>query len=81
VSRGDANNQKARTRVVSVKASRAAASDELYPDAVQIVRNWGHADTSILQKRLRISYSRAYHLIERMQRERIVNSDFLPVKP
>jgi S-DNA-T family DNA segregation ATPase FtsK/SpoIIIE len=65
----------------SVKGANEAASDELYSDAVQIVKDWGKGNTSLLQRRLRIGYSRAFHLLDRMQREGILDHDFRAVKP
>jgi DNA segregation ATPase FtsK/SpoIIIE-like protein len=64
----------------SVKGANEAATDELYPDAVQIVKDWGKASTSLLQRRLRIGYSRAFHLLDRMQRDGIIDHDFRTVK-
>jgi len=41
--------------------------DELYEDALRIVREAGRASTSILQRRLRIGYARACYLIDVME--------------
>jgi S-DNA-T family DNA segregation ATPase FtsK/SpoIIIE len=49
-------------------------SDELYQDAVRIVLEYGKASTSLLQRRLRIGYGRAAHLIDLMEREGIVGA-------
>ncbi|MFI5104596.1 MAG: DNA translocase FtsK, partial [Terriglobales bacterium] len=38
--------------------------DELYQDAVRLVIEFGKASTSLLQRRLRIGYGRAAHLID-----------------
>jgi len=46
--------------------------DELYQDAVRIVLEYGKASTSLLQRRLRIGYGRAAHLIDLMERDGIV---------
>jgi len=48
--------------------------DELYPDAVRIVLEYGKASTSLLQRRLRIGYGRAAHLIDLMERDGIVGA-------
>jgi S-DNA-T family DNA segregation ATPase FtsK/SpoIIIE len=49
-------------------------SDELYQDAVRIVLEYGKASTSLLQRRLRIGYGRAAHLIDLMERDGIVGA-------
>ncbi|HET9363441.1 MAG TPA: DNA translocase FtsK, partial [Candidatus Angelobacter sp.] len=46
--------------------------DELYQDAVRLVIEFGKASTSLLQRRLRIGYGRAAHLIDLMQQDGIV---------
>jgi len=46
--------------------------DELYQDAVRVVCEMGRASTSTLQRRLRIGYGRAAHLIDLMEKEGIV---------
>jgi S-DNA-T family DNA segregation ATPase FtsK/SpoIIIE len=50
----------------------SAADDELYQDAVRVVCEMGRASTSTLQRRLRIGYGRAAHLIDLMERDGIV---------
>jgi S-DNA-T family DNA segregation ATPase FtsK/SpoIIIE len=46
--------------------------DELYEDAVRLVIEFGKASTSLLQRRLRIGYGRAAHLIDLMEQDGIV---------
>jgi S-DNA-T family DNA segregation ATPase FtsK/SpoIIIE len=46
--------------------------DELYQDAVRICCEMGRASTSTLQRRLRIGYGRAAHLIDLMEKDGIV---------
>jgi DNA segregation ATPase FtsK/SpoIIIE, S-DNA-T family len=48
--------------------------DELYHDAVRLVIEFGKASTSLLQRRLRIGYGRAAHLIDLMERDGIVGA-------
>ena len=48
------------------------ASDELFDDAVRLVFEFGKASTSLLQRRLRIGYGRAAHLIDMMHRDGLV---------
>jgi S-DNA-T family DNA segregation ATPase FtsK/SpoIIIE len=65
------------------EGSRAAANgdggdfqdgedDELFQDAVKLVLEFGKASTSLLQRRLRIGYGRAAHLIDLMEQDGIV---------
>jgi S-DNA-T family DNA segregation ATPase FtsK/SpoIIIE len=49
-----------------------AEHDELYNDAVRLVIEFGKASTSLLQRRLRIGYGRAAHLIDLMEQDGIV---------
>jgi DNA segregation ATPase FtsK/SpoIIIE, S-DNA-T family len=48
--------------------------DELYQDAVRLVIEFGKASTSLLQRRLRIGYGRAAHLIDLMEGDGIVGA-------
>ncbi len=48
--------------------------DELFEDAVRLVIDFGKASTSLLQRRLRIGYGRAAHLIDLMERDGIVGA-------
>jgi S-DNA-T family DNA segregation ATPase FtsK/SpoIIIE len=48
------------------------ADDDLYQDAVRVVCDAGRASTSTLQRRLRIGYGRAAHLIDLMEKDGIV---------
>jgi len=48
--------------------------DPMYNDAVKLVVEFGKASTSLLQRRLRIGYGRAAHLIDLMERDGIVGA-------
>ncbi len=48
------------------------ANDPLFDDAVRLVFEFGKASTSLLQRRLRIGYGRAAHLIDLMHRDGLV---------
>ena len=48
--------------------------DELLPDAIRLVVENGQASISMLQRRFRIGYSRAAHLIDVMELRGIVGS-------
>ncbi len=67
----------------SPKDERAAAegegggsedNDPLFDDAVRLVFEFGKASTSLLQRRLRIGYGRAAHLIDMMERDGLVGA-------
>jgi S-DNA-T family DNA segregation ATPase FtsK/SpoIIIE len=47
-------------------------NDPMFQDAVKIVLEYGKASTSLLQRRLRIGYGRAAHLIDLMEQDGIV---------
>jgi S-DNA-T family DNA segregation ATPase FtsK/SpoIIIE len=46
--------------------------DPMFNDAVRLVFEFGKASTSLLQRRLRVGYGRAAHLIDLMERDGIV---------
>jgi DNA segregation ATPase FtsK/SpoIIIE, S-DNA-T family len=46
--------------------------DDLFDDAVRLVFEFGKASTSLLQRRLRVGYGRAAHLIDMMERDGLV---------
>ena len=48
--------------------------DPLFQDAVRLVVEFGKASTSLLQRRLRIGYGRAAHLIDLMEQDGIVGA-------
>jgi S-DNA-T family DNA segregation ATPase FtsK/SpoIIIE len=48
--------------------------DPLFGDAVRLVVEFGKASTSLLQRRLRIGYGRAAHLIDLMEQDGIVGA-------
>jgi S-DNA-T family DNA segregation ATPase FtsK/SpoIIIE len=54
--------------------SGADESDPLFEDAIRLVLEFGKASTSLLQRRLRIGYGRAAHLIDLMERDGIVGA-------
>ena len=51
-----------------------AENDPMYNDAVRLVVEFGKASTSLLQRRLRIGYGRAAHLIDLMEQDGIVGA-------
>jgi S-DNA-T family DNA segregation ATPase FtsK/SpoIIIE len=48
--------------------------DPMYGEAVKLVVEFGKASTSLLQRRLRIGYGRAAHLIDLMEKDGIVGA-------
>src|SRR3954454_5099112 len=48
--------------------------DEMFEDAVRLVLEFGKASTSLIQRRLRVGYGRAAHLIDLMERDGIVGA-------
>jgi len=54
------------------EAGGEPVDDALYQDAVRVVCEMGRASTSTLQRRLRIGYGRAAHLIDIMEKDGIV---------
>jgi DNA segregation ATPase FtsK/SpoIIIE, S-DNA-T family len=55
-------------------ADGGSDDDPLYQDAVKLVIEFGKASTSLLQRRLRIGYGRAAHLIDLMEQDGIVGA-------
>src|SRR5277367_1309741 len=51
-----------------------ADNDPLFEDAVRLVMEFGKASTSLIQRRLRVGYGRAAHLIDLMERDGIVGA-------
>lgn len=55
--------------------------DELYTDAVELVRRLNKASVSLLQRRLRIGYTRAARMIDMMEAENIIGPPTEGSKP
>ena len=47
--------------------------DELYNQAIEIIKNEGKASTSFLQRKLQIGYNRAARIIDMMEEKNIVS--------
>jgi len=58
----------------SASGDEEVEHDPLFEDAVRLVVEFGKASTSLLQRRLRIGYGRAAHLIDLMERDGIVGA-------
>jgi S-DNA-T family DNA segregation ATPase FtsK/SpoIIIE len=55
-------------------SGESGEDDPLYQDAVKLVVEFGKASTSLLQRRLRVGYGRAAHLIDLMEQDGIVGA-------
>ena len=56
-------------------------SDELLPEAIDMVRHMGKASTSLLQRRFRIGYTRAARMMDVMEEDGIIGPhQRVPVK-
>jgi S-DNA-T family DNA segregation ATPase FtsK/SpoIIIE len=55
-----------------ISEGESSEDDALFDDAVRLVFEFGKASTSLLQRRLRIGYGRAAHLIDMMERDGLV---------
>jgi S-DNA-T family DNA segregation ATPase FtsK/SpoIIIE len=55
-------------------SGESGEDDPMYQDAVKLVIEFGKASTSLLQRRLRIGYGRAAHLIDLMEQDGIVGA-------
>jgi S-DNA-T family DNA segregation ATPase FtsK/SpoIIIE len=57
---------------IDPNAEASQEDDDLFDDAVRLVFEFGKASTSLLQRRLRIGYGRAAHLIDMMEHDGLV---------
>jgi len=60
---------------IEASEEQAAQEDELLPKAVALVQEHERASISMLQRRLRIGYSRAARLIDTMEQQGIIGPD------
>ncbi|HEX7586792.1 MAG TPA: DNA translocase FtsK 4TM domain-containing protein, partial [Anaerolineae bacterium] len=63
-----------------VKTKAAPGEDELLPQAIEVINQNHKASVSLLQRKLRIGYSRAARLIELLEEKGIVGPDEGPTK-
>jgi DNA segregation ATPase FtsK/SpoIIIE-like protein len=63
--------------------SRIEEGDPLFSEAVDLVRREGRASVSMLQRKMRIGYTRAARLIDQMEEKKIVGApqDATGVRP
>jgi S-DNA-T family DNA segregation ATPase FtsK/SpoIIIE len=55
-------------------SGESSDDDPMFDDAVRLVFEFGKASTSLLQRRLRVGYGRAAHLIDMMERDGLVGA-------
>lgn len=73
VTAGELNNNKDNGSVFD-KTGMGGCEDDLYTQAVDIVRNDKKASTSYIQRKLRIGYNKAASIIDRMEEEGVVSA-------
>jgi len=59
---------------ISDKDKDLLEEDELFYEALRVVVDFGHASASLLQRRLRVGYSRAARIIDQMESRDLVSS-------
>jgi S-DNA-T family DNA segregation ATPase FtsK/SpoIIIE len=60
---------------IAIEEKQAAQQDELLPKAIALVQEHERASISMLQRRLRIGYSRAARLIDTMEQQGIIGPE------
>ncbi|HSR34342.1 MAG TPA: DNA translocase FtsK, partial [Anaerolineae bacterium] len=60
---------------IETAESQEAQEDEMLPRAIALVQEHQRASISMLQRRLRIGYSRAARLIDTMEQQGIIGPD------
>ncbi len=62
------------SKKISGEQKSSESSDELFYEALGVVVDFGHASASLLQRRLKIGYSRAARIIDQMEDRGLVSS-------
>ncbi len=60
------------SKIISDKSKDLLEEDELFYEALRVVVDFGHASASLLQRRLRIGYSRAARILDQMETRGLV---------
>ena len=68
--------------ILAAKPGKAPPEeDDLLEEAIKVVREYGRASTSLLQRKLRIGYNRAARLIELLEEKGVIGPDEGPGRP
>lgn len=59
---------------ITKKEEKSVEDDDLFYDALRIVVEFGHASASLLQRKLRLGYSRAARIIDQLEEKGLVGS-------
>ena len=59
--------------MIALLQSAAVVEDELFNQAVEIIKREGKASTSFIQRKLQIGYNRAARIIDMMEEKGIVS--------
>ena len=51
----------------------ASEPDELYDEAVELVKEWGKASASLIQRKLKIGYARAARIIDQLEKNKVIS--------
>ncbi len=66
------SKQENRTGSVDFDSFENEEEDELYPEAIEVIKKTGKASASLLQRRLRVGYARAARLLDVMEEQGII---------
>ncbi|MCL4418456.1 MAG: DNA translocase FtsK [Actinobacteria bacterium] len=59
---------------ITKKEEKSAEDDELFYDALKVVVEFGHASASLLQRKLRLGYSRAARIVDQLEEKGLIGS-------
>ena len=71
--RPDYDPEVMRAEVEASEGPAAAEDDDLFPQAVRVVLEAGQASVSLIQRRLRVGYTRAGRLIDMLERRGVIS--------
>jgi DNA segregation ATPase FtsK/SpoIIIE-like protein len=71
---GDSVTEPDKPKTVSTLADSVGEDDDMYDEAVQLVKKMNKASISLLQRRLRIGYTRAARLIDLMAQRGVISA-------
>ena len=59
---------------ITKKEEKSVEDDELFYDALKVVVEFGHASASLLQRKLRLGYSRAARIVDQLEEKGLIGS-------